>query len=118
MMLRRLKEDVEKNVPPKEETIIEVYRYRFMHQAVLLLFFILTGSVSKKSLFLPHYSKYANDQNIPFFKICQSGRTIGSCKESKIFLVQRCWNSCTGGGLGLSNWLKAFPEKRHFKHFF
>lgn len=32
MMLRRLKEDVEKNIAPKEETIIEVCLYCCLHE--------------------------------------------------------------------------------------
>jgi len=38
MMLRRLKEDVEKNIAPKEETIIEVCLQH--HQNILLFAFV------------------------------------------------------------------------------
>lgn len=38
MMLRRLKEDVEKNLAPKEETIIEV-RLRSRHKHILYSLF-------------------------------------------------------------------------------
>lgn len=50
MMLRRLKDDVEKNLAPKEETIIEVRSYKV--NGSLSLSFILLADVFRCSLMI------------------------------------------------------------------